>query len=109
LAELIRDASGARVTTADRREYAAADLEQLSTQIFGFALPLSGMAHWIVGDAAATQRDAAGRPQQLVVDGWSIDYLDWTSESADALPQLVDMHRDDMEVRLKIIEWQELQ
>jgi outer membrane lipoprotein LolB len=109
LAELTRDAAGAHLTTAERRKFSAPDLDQLATQVFGFALPLSGMAQWIVGNADTTQRDAAGRPQRAVVDGWNIDYLDWEAASADALPLLIEMRRDELEVRLKIIEWQDLQ
>ncbi len=109
LAELVRDESGARLTTAERHEYSAPDLEQLSAQVFGFALPLTGMAHWIVGDVETTQRDTAARPLTLVVDGWNIDYLDWEAPRPDALPMLIDMRRDDLEVRLKITEWQDLQ
>jgi outer membrane lipoprotein LolB len=108
LAELTRDASGAHLTTAARRKFSAPDLDQLATQVFGFALPLSGMAQWTVGTADTTQRDEAGRPQHAVVDGWSIDYLDWEAASADALPLLIEMRRDELEVRLKIIEWQDL-
>jgi outer membrane lipoprotein LolB len=109
LAELVRDASGAHLTTAERREYSAPDLDQLASQVFGFGLPLAGMAHWIVGNADTTQRDDAARPQRAVVDGWSIEYLDWEEESANALPLLIEMRRDELEVRLKIIEWQDLQ
>jgi outer membrane lipoprotein LolB len=109
LAELVREESGAHLMTAERREYAAANLEQLADQLFGFALPLSGMARWIVGDAETTQRDQAGRPQRATIDGWNIDYLDWETEHAEALPMLIEMRRDELEVRLKIIEWQDLQ
>jgi outer membrane lipoprotein LolB len=109
LAELVRDATGAHLTTAERREYSAPDLDQLAAQVFGFALPLSGMARWIVGNTDTAQRDEAGQPQRAVADGWSIEYLDWEAESTNALPMLIEMRRDELEVRLKIIEWQDLQ
>jgi outer membrane lipoprotein LolB len=109
MAELVRDDSGARLTTAERREYSAPDLEELSTRVFGFALPLSGMARWIVGDAEATERDSAGRPQRATAERWSIEYLDWEADSPNAMPLLIEMRRDELDVRIKIIEWQELQ
>lgn len=109
LAELVRDESGAHLITAERREYSAANLEQLADQLFGFVLPLSGMASWIIGDAETTQRDQIGRPQRASMDGWTIDYLEWETERAEALPVLIDMRRDELEVRLKIIEWQDMQ
>jgi outer membrane lipoprotein LolB len=55
IAELLRDASGARLIQADRREIAAPDWEALSSEIFGFRLPLADLPRWIVG-----HRPAAG-------------------------------------------------
>lgn len=105
VAELTRDARGARLLTADRQTLEAADWEGLSTQVFGFALPLSTLPRWLVGDVAAAQRDASGRPRHALVDGWDIRYLDYESPAAHALPTLVEFRRDDIELRLKVDEW----
>lgn len=105
IAELTRDARGARLVTADRQTAEAADWEGLSAQVFGFALPLSTLPRWLLADVAATVRDAAGRPQQALVDGWDIRYLAYESPAADALPTLVEFRRDDIELRLKVDEW----
>lgn len=115
IAELVRDGSGARLTLADRRKISAADLEGLAEQAFGINLPLSALPRWLVADipAGAQQitRDAAGRPQQLRVDGWRIDYLHYESAQANALPNLIELHREvagaseQIDVRLKIDEW----
>lgn len=105
VAELTRDARGARLATADRQTAAAADWEGLSAQVFGFALPLSTLPRWLLGDVAATVRDAAGRPQQALADGWDIRYLAYESPAADALPTLVEFRREDIELRLKVDEW----
>ena len=112
LAELTRDSGGARLLLADRREFVAADWEGLAAQVFGFSLPLSALSRWLVGAVPATARDVAldalGRPQHLLSDGWRIDYLDYESAHANALPTLIELRRaeDDIEVRLKIDEWQ---
>lgn len=95
VAELSRDASGARLVMADRREYAAPDWETLSARVFGSPLPLDGLPAWL-----------SGRPP-AVGNGWRIDYLDYQSEAADALPTLIELKRDEMELRLKIDEWSE--
>ena len=115
IAELVRDGSGARLTLADRRKISAADLEGLAEQAFGITLPLSALPRWLVADipAGAQQitRDAAGRPQQLHVDGWRIDYRDYESAQASALPILIKLHREaagaseQIDIRLKIDEW----
>lgn len=106
VAQLSRSAEGARLKVADGRVVAAADWEELSARVFGFALPLEGMPRWLLGDVAATQRDGKDRPQTALANGWVIRYLGYESDAADALPVLVDFRRDDIEVRLKVDSWQ---
>ncbi len=108
-AELVRDDDRALLTLADKRQFAAPTLEELSVELFGFSVPLSGMAHWVLGQKGnAIETDAAGRPLRMQADGWSIDLLAWEDDSPDALPSLVELRRDDFEVRLKILDWQAL-
>ena len=110
LAELTRDAAGARLTMADHREFSAPDWQELSAQVFGFSLPLDALPRWLAGvvpsDALGVKRDAANRPQYMVSEGWQINYLDYESPAADALPTLLELKREDIEVRLKIDDWQ---
>ena len=110
LAELTRDAAGARLTTAERREFNAPDWQALSVQVFGFPLPLSALPRWLQGEVPAealgVKYDGAGRPQRMVVDGWQVAYLDYAGNAVDALPALIEMKREDIEVRWKIDDWQ---
>ncbi|HEX8963199.1 MAG TPA: lipoprotein insertase outer membrane protein LolB [Rhodocyclaceae bacterium] len=106
VAELTRDEGGASLKSADGKVVSAADWEDLSARVFGFALPLEGMPRWLLGDVEATQRDEQGRPLAAEADGWSIRYLGYESDAADALPTLVDFRRDDIDVRLKVDSWQ---
>jgi outer membrane lipoprotein LolB len=101
LAELSRDATGARLVMADRQSFAAADWEGLGERAFGVRLPLSNLPRWVLGVVPAPTLDAVGRPRTARVDGWSIDYLEY----ADGLPVLIEFRRDDIEVRLKIDQW----
>jgi outer membrane biogenesis lipoprotein LolB len=39
-------------------------------------------------------------------DGWQIAYLVYESAAPDALPTLIELRRDDIDVRLKIDTWQ---
>jgi outer membrane lipoprotein LolB len=108
LAELHRDAGGARLLTSDRQSASASDWEELSAQVFGSPLPLSNLPRWLVADvpgSAVTMRDDQGRPTAAAVEGWRIDYLDYESAAAAALPTLLEFRRDDMELRLKIDTW----
>jgi outer membrane lipoprotein LolB len=110
IAELTRDAAGARLTTADRQEFAAPDWQALSAQVFGFALPLSALPRWLMADVPAgalgVHHDRSGRPQRMVADDWQVAYPDYASDAADALPALIELKREDIEVRLKVDEWQ---
>lgn len=93
VAELRRDAAGARLLTADRKEFAAADWGGLTEQVFGARLPIDDLPAWLAGRAP----DPA--------TGWRVDYLDYQSDAADALPTLIEARRGDLELRLKIDAW----
>lgn len=105
MAELARDARGARLVTADKQVVEASDWEELSSRIFGFSLPLSGMPRWLLGDVRPTARDGQGRPLAALADGWDIRYLDYESAAPGALPVLIELRHDDIELRLKVDEW----
>jgi len=110
VAELTRNADGMHLVTAERREYTAPDWQALSSRLFGIDLPLASLPRWLVGavpsDALGVKYDGSGRPQQLLADGWWVAYLEYESGAADALPILVELKRDDIEVKLKIDDWQ---
>jgi outer membrane lipoprotein LolB len=95
VAELVRDASGARLTLADKRSFAANDWSALSRQVFGFPLPLGASARWLLGDISATE-------------GWRVTVVERESEQPGALPTVLELERDDIAVRLKIDEWLEV-
>lgn len=95
VAEIERDAAGARLTLADRRRYEAADWSELSDRIFGFRLPLTASTRWLLGEAV---EDAAA-------GGWRINVVERESAAPDALPSVIELERDDIAVRLKIDEW----
>lgn len=96
VAELHRDEAGARLLTADRQETVAADWEDLAAKVFGYRLPLGGLSVWL-----------AGRPPEATI-GWKVDYLDYEGAAAEALPTLIELRRDDLEIRIKIDQWSEL-
>jgi len=106
VAQLSRDARGARLVRADKEVIEAPDWESLSARLFGFALPLSDLPRWLLGDVTPSERDSQGRPQAALAAGWDIRYLDYESASPDALPVLIEFRRDDIELRLKVDAWQ---
>ena len=106
IAELVRDAVGARMTGADHKEVVARDWDTLSGKIFGITLPLNGISRWLPGNIAGATTDALGRPINAEAQGWRIAWPAYESDAANALPTAVTLQRDDIEVRLKIDQWQ---
>lgn len=108
LARLTSGGGTALLETADRKRYVAADLDGLSEQVFGARLPVSGLGRWVLGRSAsggAARLDDAGRLVGLSEQGWTIEYLRYENEAKDALPELLQARREDVEVRLKIDRW----
>lgn len=108
-ARLTRDAGGARLVTASRETVAAADWSSLSERVLGVALPLDDVARWVTANLAGGARiehDGAGRPLRALASGWRITYQAYESAAPDALPVLIELRRDDIDVRLKIDAWQ---
>lgn len=108
-ARLSRDTGGARLETASRETVVADDWSSLAERVLGVALPLDNLAHWVTATIEAgrdTQRDPVGRPLRVWDSNWQIDYLAYESAAPDALPALIELRRDDIDVRLKIDTWQ---
>jgi outer membrane lipoprotein LolB len=93
VAELTRDARGARLVTADHKEYFADDWEGLAEKVFGTRLPLNDLPAWLAGRAPSS------------ASGWHVAYPEYQSDAANALPTLIELGRGDIELRIKISEW----
>jgi outer membrane lipoprotein LolB len=106
VARLVRDGSNIILTTAEPREYKAADAEALTEQVLGFRLPLAGLADWVRGrpsdrSTAKAQYDADGRLRLLEERGWKIEY----QEYEDKLPSRMRLTYPEIELRLAISQW----
>ncbi len=106
IAELVRDAAGVRMTGADHKEIVARDWNTLTEKIFGIALPLNEIARWLPANVAGAENDALGHPVQAEEQGWHIAWPAYESDAANALPKALSLQRGDIEVRLKIDQWQ---
>lgn len=95
VAEIVRDAVGARLTLADQRRFEAEDWGMLAQQVFGFPLPLRDSARWLLGGAGD-------------LEGWRMRVIERENAAPDALPTVIELERDDIHVRLKIDEWTEV-
>lgn len=109
-ARIIKNSAGVSLELPDQPTMRAPDAETLTQSTLGFALPLSGLAHWVqaqpVGSQAKLRYSEAGMPEQIIEQGWQIDYLGYRAQGALQLPGKVFMENTDLKLRLVIDEWQ---
>jgi outer membrane lipoprotein LolB len=109
IAELEADASGATLTTGDKKVYQSGNVQALTREVLGWDLPLEGLQHWVVGRAEpgppvqAEERDARGRLTKLTQNDWRISFLDYAGDSA--LPTRIALVYDNLNLRLIIDRW----
>ena len=106
VARIVRKGDAVVLTTAEPREYRAADVESLTEQALGFRLPLKGLADWVraraaPGAPANVEKDADGRVASIEQSGWRIEYLEY----AGGLPSRLRLASPGIDLRLAISEW----
>jgi outer membrane lipoprotein LolB len=106
VARIVRKGDEVVLTTAEPREYRAADVESLTEQALGFRLPLRGLADWVRGRAAAgapakVEKGPDGKVVSIEQSGWRIEY----QEYAGARPSRMRLTYPGIDLRLAISEW----
>lgn len=109
VARLDSTPEGASLTQADGTRVLASDIDSLLPRVLGVELPAQRLARWVQAapDAAAEirHRDAVGRPQLVIDQGWRIEYLAYADDAPQALPARLDVSRGDARLRLIIDHW----
>jgi outer membrane lipoprotein LolB len=109
IAEIEADASGAMLTTGDKKVYRSGDVQALTREVLGWDLPLEGLQHWVVGrvepvlPVQSEQRDVRGRLTTLTQNDWRISFLAYAGDSA--LPARMALTYDRLSLRLIIDRW----
>ena len=108
VARIVRHGASVVLTTAEPREYRAADVASLTEKALGFRLPLEGLAEWVRGRpargaAASVEKGPDGRVSAIEQDGWRIEYLEY--DPASALPRRLRLAYPGIDLRLAISEW----
>lgn len=109
LAELQRDATGARWLTSEGEVYEAGNANELVERLTRLSVPLESLSRWVLGqtgEQAEVERDSNGRLLSALEDGWAIRVDRYESEAPDALPALVQVEGYGLRVKLAIEDWQ---
>ena len=106
VARLVREGEEIILSTAEPKEYRAADAEALTEEVLGFRVPLAGLADWVRGRPsekapAKTDYGDDGRLRSLEQAGWKIDYLQYEGR----LPSRMRLSYPGIELRLAISQW----
>ncbi len=96
LAELARDATGARLSQPNQAVIAADTLPQLAQRVFGAPLPLEAMADWLRGARPALSGE---------VDGWRVIISETSPFRQGRLLRVMEASRADVEFKLIVDEW----
>lgn len=105
-AHIVRDGSGATLTTAEQQTYHSLSLEESMRRAMGWALPLADLSFYVLGelpagvDETAVKRNAERQLVAVVHDGWEIEFT--PSDGEAARPVRLRMRKETVEVRLVI-------
>lgn len=115
LAHIVDSKGGAVLTRADQQQFRADNVESLTRQGLGWALPLGLLQYWVRGVAApgaeptGVERDAAGRLIALTQNNWhvTLTYRPGGDERAGSVRR-VDLRDGPNEIRFVIDTWREV-
>lgn len=97
MAELSRDATGARLVQPNQDVITADTLPKLAQRVFGMALPLEDMADWLRGARPALGGDVAG---------WRVLVSDTAAIRQNRLVRLLEASREDVDFKLIVDDWE---
>lgn len=96
LAELTRDAAGARLVQPGQATISADTLPQLAQRVLGAPLPLEAMADWLRGARPALSGE---------VDGWRVVISETSAFRRSRLLRVMEARREDAELKLIVDDW----
>lgn len=96
MAELVRDAAGARLTQPNQAAISADTLPRLAERVFGAPLPLDAMADWLRGARPGLSGE---------IDGWHVTVSDTSAFRQSRLLRVMEASREDVEFKLIVDDW----
>lgn len=110
VASLRRDAHGVVLQTQDK-VYTADDVGELTQQVLGWRLPLTGLRYWVLAlpdpaHESSVEYDVNGQVSVLRQDGWEIHYARYAAPTPDSLPLRMLLQRAGLEIQLLVDTWE---
>jgi outer membrane lipoprotein LolB len=116
VARIKGDGDSVSLIQRDGGVISAADAESLMRELYGWALPLSGLRYWVLGipepkldayDRDKRRRlDAYGRLTELEQAGWVVDYEQYQDTEPVDLPEEIALSNHALRAKLIVDEWQ---
>ena len=106
---ITREGSSSTLIKNQHQSLVANNPETLMQQSVGYSLPVSNLYYWMRGIAAPgkyqAQYDQYGHITQLSQQGWTITFLNYNHVDTVDLPQLIQLKRKDLSVKLVVKKW----
>lgn len=109
IATLVADGERATLVTAKKESFSSDNVQELTREVLGWDLPLTGLRYWVLGLAdpgvpvTSLEQDDQLRIKQLAQRDWQIDYLAYAGDSP--LPSSMVLRYGDLRMRLLIDGW----
>jgi len=101
------------LTTSEQKIYRATNVENLTKQVLGWRLPISGLQYWVRGvnspkTKSEVDRDTNGRIIGIRQDGWAITYTDYflSQLMQTERPRVLVLNRSNLKIKLVIDNWE---
>lgn len=113
VAEIKKNDDVVSLVTAKEEAFYARDVEELTDEILGWRLPLSGLQYWIQGtyspvSAAVVELDEDDRIVAIRQDGWQIIYVRYfAGQPGEAVvrPRVIELQFDALKIRMAVDNW----
>jgi outer membrane lipoprotein LolB len=109
-AQIHSQAGSVTLRLDSERIYQAEDGETLTRQVLGYAVPVGGLAFWLLGSPAPGSAAEASRGSDDVLEslkqqGWRIQYPEYMTADGIRLPRRLVLERTGLEIRLVVDQW----
>ena len=105
----LEQSPGNAVLKAQGKVYNGADAERLLENQLRVKMPVNGMPYWVRGVMAPqyakgqVKLDGAGRPTQIIQQGWVIDYSQYQGADFAAMPGRINISRQQDKVNVRVL------